>query len=126
VIKPSFFYLPPLSPLYVGGGKRRGAKNLRNRKQVFYLDINTYTFKQEEVILLMNKLLEGLPYLKNLKFNLNFHFLKKKFFLYAPLWSVKKKIKYFQFSTYGSKEKALQAAVSSRNSVLKKHLEEFQ
>jgi hypothetical protein len=37
-----------------------------------------------------------------------------------------KKIKYFQFSTYGSKEKALQAAVSSRNSVLKKHLEEFQ
>jgi hypothetical protein len=34
-------------------------------------------------------------------------------------------LKYFHFSTYGTKEKALQAAVSYRNSVLEKHLEEF-
>jgi hypothetical protein len=38
----------------------------------------------------------------------------------------KPSLKYFQFSTYGSKEKALQAAISYRNSVLEKHLKEFQ
>lgn len=37
----------------------------------------------------------------------------------------KPSLKSFQFSTYGSKEKALQAAVSYRNLVLAKHLEEF-
>lgn len=34
-------------------------------------------------------------------------------------------IKYFQFSTYGSKEKALQAAVSYRDTILAKHLEKL-
>jgi hypothetical protein len=42
------------------------------------------------------------------------------------VFEAKSRIKYFQFSTYGTKEEALAAAVSYRNSELERHLKELE